>query len=117
MNSMNINSSPIGLFRKDITDPKQLAATTIATILGRLEKDGFVSYKKMGRKFIYSAKVGKHEITKTSISSLIQNFFKGNKLALVNHLLADEGLSSDELEQIQNIIREREISYEIENKS
>lgn len=86
---------------------KMLAATTVATILKRLEKRGIVGYRKEGRKYIYHAIVAKNEVTKNSISSVIKNLFRGNKAALVNHLLADEDISVDELEQIQKLIHER----------
>ncbi len=92
---------------KNILDQERvLAATTIATILKRLEKQGFVKFSKIGRKFIYSANIAKDEVTKTSISSLVKNLFKGNKAALVSHLLAEE-LSLDELEHIQTLIQEK----------
>lgn len=90
-----------------LKNKRDLAATTIATILKRLEKRGVVSYRKIGRKFIYKADIAKQEVTKNSISSVVRNLFKGNKAALVSHLLEDEGLSKDELEQIQDLIQEK----------
>lgn len=92
---------------KKILEPKkQLAPTSIATILTRLEKQGFVKYRKQGRKYIYSANIAKNEVQNNSINSLLKNLFKGNKASLVSHLLAEE-LTVDELEHIQNIINER----------
>ena len=100
-----------GLSVQEITERlephKKLAPNSVATMLSRLEKRGFVKYSKIGRKYIYSAGISKAEVTNSKISSLINNLFKGNKAALVSHLLAED-LSLDELEQIQNIIRERE---------
>ncbi len=92
---------------KRLLEPqRQLAQTSIATILTRLEKQGFVKYNKQGRKYIYSANIAKNEVQDNSIDSLLKNLFKGNKASLVSHLLAEE-LSVTELEHIQNLIKER----------
>jgi len=90
-----------------LKEKRDLAATTVATILKRLEKRNIVSYKKIGRRFIYSANIAKNEVTKSSVSSVVKNLFKGNKAALVSHLLQDEELSLDELEQIQKLIQDK----------
>ena len=90
-----------------LKEKRDLAVTTVATILKRLEKRNIVSYKKIGRRFIYSANIAKNEVTKSSVSSVVKNLFKGNKAALVSHLLQDEELSLDELEQIQKLIQDK----------
>ena len=90
-----------------LKEKRDLAATTVATILKRLEKRNIVSYKKIGRKFIYKANIAKNEVTKNSVSSVVKNLFKGNKAALVSHLLQDDELSLDELEQIQKLIQDK----------
>ena len=92
---------------KRLLEPqRQLAQTSIATILTRLEKQGFVKYNKQGRKYIYSANIAKYEVQDNSIDSLLKNLFKGSKASLVSHLLAEE-LTVVELEHIQNLIKER----------
>ncbi|HBS26448.1 MAG TPA: hypothetical protein DD827_04870, partial [Gammaproteobacteria bacterium] len=65
-------NSPIGLFRQDITDPKQLVATTIARnhlvddLLEKLENRG---NKKSGLNHLF---IGPRGIGKTHLLSLIE---------------------------------------------
>jgi tetratricopeptide (TPR) repeat protein len=69
---MNSNFSPVGLFRRDITDPEQLVATTIARhhlvddLLEKLKRRG---NKKSGQNHLF---IGPRGIGKTHLLSLLQ---------------------------------------------
>ncbi|MCK5663703.1 MAG: hypothetical protein KAI17_09460, partial [Thiotrichaceae bacterium] len=69
---MNNKVSPIGLFRRDITDPEQLVATTIARhhlvddLLGKLKRRG---NKKSGQNHLF---IGPRGIGKTQLLSRLQ---------------------------------------------
>ena len=69
---MNNKLSPIGLFRRDITDPEQLVATTIAShhlVDDLLEKLKRRSNKKSGQNHLF---IGPRGIGKTHLLSLLQ---------------------------------------------
>lgn len=80
---------------------RALAHTTIATMLMRLEKRGLVSASKDGRQLIYRANLSESEVQKSMVSELLSSVFLGNAKALLSHLLKEEEIKPEDLEQIR----------------
>jgi BlaI family penicillinase repressor len=89
-------------------DGRDLAPTTVATLLQRLSKQGWVAHKKSGRQFVYRAKVREREAAKGALQRLLSSFFGGKASALTAQLLESEQLSGDELAALRRLINERE---------
>ena len=80
------------------------APTTVATLIKRLEKYGFLDHRKEGRTFVYRPIVSESEIQQSMVSRLINRIFRGKSSALVAHLLRDSEIADDELDEIQSLI-------------
>jgi BlaI family penicillinase repressor len=65
---------------------RNLAYTTVMTVLDRLEKRGGVSRRKQGRSFIYVPKLSREELRRFAVKELVDRFFEGNEDALVQYL-------------------------------
>ena len=65
---------------------RELAYTTVMTVLDRLEKRGGVTRKKRGRSFIYAPKLSRETIRKYAVKELVDAFFDGSEEALVQFL-------------------------------
>lgn len=85
-------------------EERELAITTLNTVLQRLYKRGIVNYRKEGRQYIYRAEVSEKETQSSMASSLIDRLFKGKSSVLVNHLLESSAFDSDELEELKQRI-------------
>lgn len=85
-------------------EDRELAITTLNTVLQRLYKRGIVNYRKEGRQYIYRAEVTEKETQSSMASSLINKLFKGKSSVLVNHLLESSAFDSDELEELKQKI-------------
>jgi predicted transcriptional regulator len=86
-------------------DGKELAPTTVATLLQRLSKQGWVKHKKSGRQFLYRAKVKQADAAKGVLQRVLRSFFGGKVSALTAQLLESEELSPDELEELLRLIK------------
>ena len=53
---------------------RSLAPTTVATLLQRLRKQGWVQCRKRGRTFLYRAKVGEREAANGALQRLCDRF-------------------------------------------
>lgn len=89
-------------------DGKQLAPTTVATMLQRLAKQGWVTPKKVGRQFFYRAGVERQQAATGALQRLVRSFFGGSPSALTAQLLASEELTADELEEMRSLIAKKE---------
>src|SRR2546427_9132872 len=68
---------------------RELALTTIATLLTRLEKAGLVSRRQIGRHYRYHALVSEEAVRRSMVSGLADRLFQGDVTALVSHLLSE----------------------------
>jgi predicted transcriptional regulator len=87
---------------------RDLAPTTVATLLSRLEKRGLVTHRTRGRQFVFRSKLTEQEVRRSMLRRLTDFFFAGDRAALVSHLVRNEELDPDDLQGITDLIRLRE---------
>ena len=83
---------------------RELAPTTVATLLRRLEKDGWVEHGEKGRQFVYRARVSREEATGGVLDRITRGFFGGSIPALVCQLLESEKVSAADLAVMRALI-------------
>ncbi|MBM4088776.1 MAG: BlaI/MecI/CopY family transcriptional regulator [Planctomycetes bacterium] len=88
-------------------DGDQLAYTTIATMLRKMEDRGLVQHKEQQRKFIYEPLVSADEVTRCMADDIVDRLFDGSLADTVSHLLRTREVSHDELEQLERLIKQR----------
>jgi predicted transcriptional regulator len=91
----------------EIAKTRELAYTTIATVMKILEQKGILQTKKTDKAHLYSARISKSEYETTSLQHLANSLFQGDPTSMVMRLLNDSKLSKAELSAIQKIIDER----------
>jgi predicted transcriptional regulator len=91
----------------DISKERDLAYTTIATMLRKMEARGLVSHRADGRTFIYRAAIDEHAVTSNMSDHLIDRLFEGSLSDLVCHLLETREVTRDELAKIEKVIAQR----------
>jgi len=87
-----------------------LAYTTVATMLRKMENRGLVIHRVEGRSFIYRAKVKAEEVSRSMADHLVDRLFEGSLTDAVNHLLTTREVSREELTRLERLIAERKKS-------
>jgi len=72
--------------REVLVGNKNLAYTTVMTVLDRLEKRGGVTRKKQGRSFTYVPKVSQDALRRFAVKELVDGFFGGSEEELLRYL-------------------------------
>jgi len=90
-----------------LADHADLAYTTMATMLRKMEARGLVAHRTEGRSFIYRAKVKAEAVTRSMSDHLIDRLFEGSLTDVVNHLLTTREVSRKELAELERLIAER----------
>lgn len=80
-------------------DPKP-AYTTIATVMGVLEKKKFVSRRKEGNTNYFSPAVSKADYTRFQFTSLLKNYFNGSFPQMATFFARENQLDLADLEAI-----------------
>jgi predicted transcriptional regulator len=87
---------------------RDLAQTTIATLLSRLEKRGVVEHRLEGRQFVYRPLVTEQEVRRSMVSELTALLFDGSSAALMTHLLHSRDMEPGDLDRVKRMIEEAE---------
>jgi len=83
---------------------RDLAYTTVATMLRVLEQKGFVRSRKEGRSVMYTPAVAKPAYQSHSVGRLVKQLFAGSTTSLVRQLLAAEDVSAEDLAAIRELL-------------
>ena len=87
-------------------EKRGLAATTIATMLVKMEKKGVVTHSVDGRKYIYRAVASEHGVRRTMVNDVTDRLFQGSAVALVSHLLEEHEVTLDEIRSLRALLSE-----------
>ncbi len=86
---------------------RELAYTSVSTIIRILEQKGFVLSQKAGRGHLYSAAIAKEAYQALSLDHLVSKVFDDTPSLLVQRLLDSHRLSEQELAQIRALLRRK----------
>lgn len=81
-----------------------LANTTIATVLSRLEKRGFVAHRSRGRQYVYRALLTEPEARRGMVTEFMERLFQGDVTELVSSLLSSKEMGPGDLERVRALI-------------
>src|SRR5947209_3336136 len=86
--------------QKDLGRKDELAYTTVATLLRRLEARGLVQHRTQDRQFIYRPEVTADDVCTSMTDEIIEQLFEGSLANLVDHLLTTRDVSAEELRRL-----------------
>jgi predicted transcriptional regulator len=85
----------------------ELAYTTVLTILRTLEDKGHVRHEEEGRAYRYFPEVAREEAGASAVRRLVRKLFAGSPELLLTHLVAERGLTAEQLERMRSYLDER----------
>ena len=86
---------------------RELAYTSVATVMKILEQKGVLASQKNDRAHTYRSLVSRGEYEALSLKHLAKNLFHDAPSSMVMRLLSDSKLSGDELRAIRKILDAR----------
>jgi predicted transcriptional regulator len=72
--------------RVALTRNRNLAYTTVMTVLERLARKGGVTRRKVGRSFVYAPLLSRDRLRELALRELINSFFEGSEQSLLGYL-------------------------------
>jgi BlaI family transcriptional regulator, penicillinase repressor len=95
------------IFFKDLLEkfpePKP-AATTVATLLKRMQDKGFVGYTLRGNSREYYPLIKKEQYFSKHVNSMIKSFFNDSAMQFASFFTTETNLSAKELEELKKLI-------------
>ena len=102
-----IGPCSVAQVQEHLRPQRELAYTSVSTIVRILEQKGYVTSEKQGRGHVYAAAVSKESYQALSLKRIVRNVFDGAPSLLVQRLLTSEALTPEELAQIEGLLREK----------
>jgi predicted transcriptional regulator len=88
--------------------PRQLAYTTVQTMLNILHRKGKVKRALRERAYFYRPAVTQGQVVRQSVSDLVERLFGGSAEGLVMNLLETKQLTPEKLARLQKLVQQAE---------
>ncbi len=93
--------------RDELAAVRDLAYTSVMTVMTIMAGKGYVKRQKDGRSFVYQATYHEQKASKSMLQDIVDRLFGGSTTAVMQHLLETSELDDDELKQIRQLINRK----------
>ena len=83
--------------------PRELAYTTVQTVLNILERKGKVKRAKRDRAYFYAPKVSQGQVARHAVTDIVKRLFGGSAENLVMSLLETRQLTPQKLDRLRRL--------------
>ena len=94
--------------RDAVAGERDLAYTTVLTMLRTLEEKGFLTHEEQGRRYVYRPVVSEKQVTAGMLQDLLHRVFNGSRGLLLTRLFELGHLDDDELRLLRQAMDEAE---------
>jgi len=93
---------------QQLAETNDWTAATIRTFLHRLVKKGALSYEEDGNRYLYRAAITRKATVKQAGRTFVSSVFSGEMAPLLTHFVKDSKLSSEEIQQLKELLEKKE---------
>jgi predicted transcriptional regulator len=97
--------------REALRPRRELAQTTVSTLLSRLERRSVVTHRTEGRQYVYRAQVEEARVRRSMVSEfseMADRLFAGDLTEMVTQLLDESDVDAADLARVREMIERRE---------
>ncbi|MFB6098587.1 MAG: BlaI/MecI/CopY family transcriptional regulator [Salinibacter sp.] len=100
----DLGEATVADVRERILEDRDVAYTTVMTVLKKLAEKGYLEYYKDGRSYVYQPAEEPDAVQHSLLQRLMEKVFQGSASALVQTLVQREDLSDEERKEIKALI-------------
>ena len=89
---------------KTLNDERELAPTTVSTLLKRMQEKDWLGYEKDGRQFLYYPLITEEQVKTSMLGNMLRTLFDGRPEELVHHLVGKSDVDKNDLAKIQALL-------------
>jgi predicted transcriptional regulator len=94
--------------REALQPQRPLAYTTVSTMLSKMEQNGQVAHRNVGRVLVYRPAIRRQTVRRSMVTDLATRLFSGDVTDMVSHLLDECDVSQQELARLKSLVRKKE---------
>jgi len=88
-----------------LLEQRRIAYTTVMTMMNILEQKGYLKKKQDDRAFVYRPSQPKQQVIRSMVREFVNRVFNGSAEPLLVHLVEDQHLSAQDLEDLHKTIQ------------
>ena len=92
---------------EELLQHRKIAYTSVMTMMGILERKGYLKKTTGDKAYLYRPTHPKSRVLRSLVNDFVGRVFNGSAKPLMVHLIENEKLSEEELEEIASLMRER----------
>ena len=92
---------------QDLLKQRKIAYTTVLTMMGILERKGHLKKTAGERAYVFSPAQPQAQVVDGMVKEFVKRVFNGSPKPLLVHLVGDRELSPSELDEIENLVKNR----------
>jgi predicted transcriptional regulator len=100
----DLGEATVADVRERVLKERDVAYTTIMTVMKKLADKGYLQYHKEGRTYVYAPAQEPDKVQHSLLRRLMESVFEGSPKALVQTLVQHENLSEHERDEIRQMI-------------
>lgn len=105
-----LGSASVSDVRERILVKRDIAYTTVMTVMRKLADKGYLSFTEDGKSYVYSPEIPAEKVRGSLLRDLVTRVFQGSHRDLVRTLVSEESLSSEDIAEIKRFIENLEES-------
>ena len=92
---------------EELLTRRKIAYTTVMTMMGILEQKGHLKKSADERAYVYTPAQPQREVVGNMIHDFLKRVFNGSAKPLLVHLVEDKKLSTEELDEIRKLLKDK----------
>jgi predicted transcriptional regulator len=92
---------------EELLKRRKIAYTTVMTMMGILEGKGFLKKNQGEKAHVYRPAQPKSKVVGSMVNDFVSRVFDGSAKPLLMHLVENEHLSQEELDEIARLMKEK----------
>ncbi len=100
-------SQSVSDVRQKLQSFRELAHTSVMTMMGIMHQKGYLAREKQGRGYLYCAAVTKQQTTSGIMGDIVERVFQGSPKAAMLNLLEADDLDQSGLDELRELITRR----------
>ncbi len=93
--------------RASLAEVRDLAHTSVMTMMGIMTDKGYLKRSKQANRFIYQAKIREQDISTGMLGDLVERLFNGSAAAAMVNLLETNDLDAEELQELKQLLQDK----------
>ena len=99
-----LGSASVRQVHSALCSDRKIDFTTVQTYLRRLEAKGYAKARLADPVRMYAPRVKPRTVIRETVGDLIDRLFGGKAMPLMKHLIEEQGISDEDLEQLRELL-------------